>query len=74
MFEITEYDVLTSNKGVFTPRAVYRHVATDVLYAKVGTGFIKLKDKKATSHASIRWEEHTIGFPRRDCYGALMTP
>ena len=72
MFEITEYDVLTYSKGVYTPRAVYIKTDSRRYYAKVGTGFIKLKTDHETSSQSIRWECHTIHNPQKDTFRNLI--
>lgn len=53
--KIEEAQVITRTKGVFRQVNVYRR-GTD-LYAKHGTGYVKLLSMKATSHPDVTYED-----------------
>ena len=58
MFEITEYDVLLESAGVFKVAAVYTF-EDDTLFAKHGSGFIRLKANNQTSKSKVGWRKIT---------------
>lgn len=56
MFKITDSTVILLIGGVFKQVAVYRRSYTVRLYAKYGSGYVRLGPDGATSKPKLSWE------------------
>lgn len=72
--QIENSHVLLRKNGIFTEAPLYKY--EDILYAKQGSGFVRLKPNQATSVQKLIWEtidlDPSQGKVKFDTFNALI--